>query len=169
MHMDKYIFIFISLLIVGCAGSGGGGDSTVQKVLSIEPTLASKVASYESYSIPLGFGAVDNLIIEFSNDNTLAYESIGGMHGLCENGANPKITIYYPEWNSQSNSNIQDALFLHLMGHCHAGKIHNTDLMGGTGPGAVSFMHPNWNFTMYSPFDSNRFGILFQAFWSNPN
>lgn len=163
----KQILTIACIFILGCGGSGGGGgeNATVQKIVSINSDFQSRIDTYESNSVYYGFGAVDNLVIEYSQDLGLAYETISGIRGLCVPGSNPKIVIYEFDWTGQMNNGYKDAAFYHFMGHCHAGKSHRTNTNFRGGPSTL--MADGWNPWIYpNPgIDGTDINTLINSFW----
>lgn len=157
---------FICVLIMTLFASSCGKDSTnlpaaqpssqsnsqVQqsKIMQVPSELRDQVnlinqeiVAYTSY-VP-----IDNLIIEYSTDESLNYEN--EARGVCiKETSPPKIILYRRDWlGSEGIGSFtvgmtefqKNVSLFHLIGHCIFNKPHNNEMNGAI---PKSFMHSNF-------------------------
>ena len=164
--MKRTLSFVLLLAIVSCGKSAlDNSTATSAQALSSQKTLqipSNLKADFDLMNQELvvypKLPAIDNLIIEFTTDETLAYEN--EAKGICIKGnSTPKILLYRRDWFGDEGIGSprlpatyfqQTASIFHLIGHCVFNLPHNDSthqLPNGTGPvfnAPDSYMNSNF-------------------------
>lgn len=172
--MKNLIMCLLFLIASSCGKDNLSNQSTTsaqalsstQKVLSIPDELKNDFNEInQDLTLYPKLHKIDNLIIEFSTDDTLAYEN--EARGICiKSSPTPKIILYRRDflgsegigsYSAGQDSFQKTASLYHLIGHCIFDKAHNdaTYQYGAAGETYVfnspkSFMHSSFKESLFS-------------------